>query len=74
MTVETVKYQQGAFPKKCPCGRTHTEVEWRSLGLVGIGSGLFPDTGERYGPDLEIRNCPCQSSIAVAIEPQEVPC
>jgi hypothetical protein len=56
------------FPKKCSCGRSHTRAEWDALPLCGVME-LIP--GER----LEMRNCPCRSTIAVdsgELESEEV--
>ena len=50
-----------SFPKSCACGRSHTKSEWPRLALVGVQR----DFDER--PRLELRNCPCSSTIAVEL-------
>lgn len=46
--------------KQCPCcGSAFTHAEWKALEFVGIQS--FDGDPE----ELELRNCPCGSTIAV---------
>ena len=47
------------YPKQCACGRCYSRDEWRTLPLVGH---------QRYelGLRLELRNCACKSTIAIA--------
>jgi hypothetical protein len=60
-------YQPGSFPKKCVCGALYrTDLEWQSLPFACIQSGT-DEEGRRYCPDLELRNCPCGSTIAVRL-------
>ncbi len=63
-----VRYRTGCFPKKCACGLTYTEEDWRRLPGAGIWLGTDNTTGKRFGPDMEMRNCACHSSILVPIE------
>lgn len=49
------------FPKSCACGRSHSKSEWPRLQLVGVQKGI-DDL-----PRLELRNCSCESTIAVEI-------
>ncbi len=46
------------WPKTCSCGRRYTREEWESLPLLGRQAGE---------PDLELRNCWCGSTLAVAL-------
>jgi hypothetical protein len=49
-------------PKYCRCGRAYSMLDtWRALPLVGY----MPDEDET---DLELRNCPCGSTIAIVVE------
>ena len=50
-----------AFPKSCACGRSHSKSEWPRLPLVGVQRDV-DDV-----PRLELRNCTCESTIAVEI-------
>lgn len=43
--------------KKCGCGREHTKEDWKQLPLVGVMQEDF----------LELRNCPCGSTIALPL-------
>lgn len=47
--------------KQCMCGAIHTEVEWSCLRLVGL-----QDDGD--GGWLEMRNCVCNSTIAIQVQ------
>jgi hypothetical protein len=64
------KYDPRSFPKRCGCGAVYlTETEWRSLLLVCV-----PDASEkttRLDTGLELRLCPCGSSIAVKLVEQQ---
>ena len=52
--------------KVCSCNRRYcTLKQWERLGYVGIHKD------ERPYPDLELRNCACGSTIAVAIPTAE---
>ena len=42
--------------KTCACGRSFTRAEWLALPFIGV---------QRDDIDLEMRNCPCGSSIVV---------
>lgn len=44
-----------AWPKRCGCGRIHSEKEWRALPWVGVEPEM----------ELEFRNCACGSTLAV---------
>lgn len=46
--------------KACGCGRAFNVHEWRELRLVG-----YQDDGD--GGELELRDCPCASTIAIEI-------
>ena len=47
--------------KRCACGRTFTAHEW-SL-LVFVGRMMDPEES------IELRNCPCGSTVAIEVEP-----
>lgn len=49
--------------KTCGCGRTFTVEEWREL----PGCGRMPDEEG----DLDLRHCPCGSTIAVLVSDLE---
>lgn len=51
------------FPKKCGCGKQHDRISWNKLPLAGRTGGLYFDTVET----IEMRNCPCGSTIAVSL-------
>lgn len=54
-------YRPTEFPKRCStCRAVYDEARWRGLQLVGIQE-------DKPAP-LELRNCPCRSTLAVAIE------
>lgn len=46
--------------KRCRCGRTFTKAQWEELPYVGV-----QPTYDERGSMLELRNCPCGSTIAV---------
>lgn len=48
--------------KECACGRSFTEDEWLLLPFVGK-SGT--DDGDPDPIVIELRNCPCGSTIAI---------
>jgi len=48
--------------KVCGCGREHDAASWSDLPLVGF-MDLDADGDER----LELRNCPCGSTVAVEL-------
>jgi hypothetical protein len=48
------------WPKRCSCGRSYTEHEWALLKF--IGTMVDDDTS------LELRDCPCGSTIGQEIE------
>jgi hypothetical protein len=68
--VERSTYAPDSFPKRCGCGRVYTEEEWRQLPFPpGDGDPIFEvDDGEF----AEMRNCPCTSTISVALSPEGV--
>ncbi len=45
--------------KICACGAEHDARDWRELPLVGVMSD--------GGAPLELRNCSCHSTLAVAL-------
>ena len=53
------------WPKQCPsCQRLYDETHWKGLPYVGL-----MDDGVVV---LELRNCPCRSTIAIRLRPSEV--
>ncbi len=56
------------WPKRCACGREHFVGEWSGLPLVGY---LVTPEDEK-GPleRLELRNCPCGSTISIEVPPE----
>jgi transposase-like protein len=48
-----------SFPKPCRCGIVHTRDTWKDLPLAGE----MPDEGVT----LELRNCPCGSTLAIEL-------
>jgi hypothetical protein len=46
--------------KVCKCGQKFTETQWRALPLVGKMD--YEEDGDKR---LELRNCPCGSTIAI---------
>jgi hypothetical protein len=46
--------------KRCGCGRCFTRAQWRELQYVGAQVDDIET--------LELRNCPCGSTIAVVVE------
>ena len=63
--VDAPKYLSGSFPKRCGCGREYSQPTWKDLPLCGVWPGVIE--GRRFGPDLELRNCSCRSTISVAV-------
>jgi hypothetical protein len=47
------------WPKICPCGCAYTEHEWKMLLLIGT----MVDEVEA----IELRNCKCDTTLAVEI-------
>lgn len=47
--------------KTCACGRVHDASAWQALPFVGV---MFADDPELA---LELRNCPCKSTIAIRV-------
>jgi hypothetical protein len=68
ITIERTSYRAGCFPKQCGCGLSHDEEQWQALRLVGISEGTDKTCGKYYGPDIELRDCPCGSTIGVVLE------
>ena len=62
------KYQLGAFPHVCSCGKSYDVIAWPALPLVGIQSGIESESGQRFYADLEMRNCSCGSTITAPLE------
>jgi hypothetical protein len=50
------------WPKACGCGVKISEDDWEKLKYVGVQK-----TGLDGIPDLELRNCRCGSTLAVAV-------
>lgn len=48
------------WPKRCGCGREHTEQEWSQLKLAGVQRW-------EWGEAAEMRGCACGSTISVTI-------
>jgi len=46
--------------KTCKCGRRYSDEDWKKLELVGLQDGGDDDV-------LELRNCVCNSTIAVEL-------
>ncbi len=59
-------------PKRCGCGRTHDAAAWARLPLVGRQH----TPADAYGPaeTIELRNCPCKSTIAILVAPELTDC
>lgn len=56
--------------KECACGAAYTAQAWASLRFVGtVEVPADPDEPEAYA--LELRNCPCGSTLAQKIIPTE---
>lgn len=53
------------FPKACGCGRKHSRSEWRRLHFVGRTT--TPEDDDGPAETLELRNCPCGSTISVSV-------
>ncbi|MBV9311531.1 MAG: hypothetical protein JOZ73_11900 [Solirubrobacterales bacterium] len=47
--------------KKCSCGRAHSRAEWFGLEYLGP-----MELDEEH--DVELRNCPCGSTIALPVD------
>jgi hypothetical protein len=54
--------------KDCGCGRTFDEATWAELPVVGTMDGFPAEGDEPAIPPIELRNCPCGSTIAVELE------
>lgn len=56
--------QPSPWPKKCnACGREIKSLKsWLRLPRVGVQG-----SGDPESPDLELRNCPCGSTLAVSV-------
>jgi len=64
-----MKYAGNQFPAVCACGRVHTADDWQQLPLVGIMPGVCE--GRRFYWDCEMRNCACESTLAVKLKGTE---
>lgn len=65
LVAATSRRARAKLAAACGCGKRFSAEEWRELAYVGIqddGAGGF----------LELRNCPCKSTIAVEL-PQDAP-
>lgn len=45
------------FPKRCGCGRSHVRGDWAALPFIGKQVDDFEA--------IDLRNCPCGSTLAV---------
>ena len=54
------------WEKRCGCGIVHSRRDWDALPFVGV----MP-SGEE-GVSLQIKNCPCGSSISVEVPEDEI--
>jgi hypothetical protein len=52
----------GFWLRQCQCGSCFTHDEWARLALAGEMDG--PEEGQR----IELRHCPCGSTISVLLE------
>lgn len=59
------EYRENIFPKKCACGKVHSEDGWKELKLVGIQKDA---AGLSAG---EMRDCICGSTL-IAMFKKEV--
>jgi hypothetical protein len=57
--------------KVCSCGARYTAAEWQALPLCGYWYTPADDTGPEV--NLELRQCTCQSTIAVELPPVRFP-
>lgn len=62
-----VEYAPSQFPKQCGCGRRYDRQQWEGLFFRHFWPGTDDQTGRRFGPDLESRDCHCKSTISVAV-------
>jgi len=54
------------WPKKCSCcARFLSEEDWENLRYVGIQRGS--KQGSNHVPDLELRSCSCNTTLAVTV-------
>lgn len=53
--------------KKCGCGRVYDEASWCTLPFVAR-----MDNGREAGESLELRRCPCRSTLAWQLGPHAV--
>ena len=53
--------------KVCACGREHTESQWPKLESVGTMDGYPADGDEPAIPPIELKNCPCGSTLALEV-------
>lgn len=62
-----MKRRYGSDPiiKKCGCGNTFTQAQWKKL----EHKGYLHTPADEVGPEelLELRNCPCHSTLAVEV-------
>lgn len=61
VSVLLAQHTREPFSKRCACGRTHNLAAWLAL----------PDRGHQKDDveDLELRDCPCGSTLAVLMLP-----
>ncbi|MDE3097486.1 MAG: hypothetical protein KGK07_15985 [Chloroflexota bacterium] len=65
MFAKTRDVREEAAFKRCECGRTFTRAEWRQLPLTGTMKDDAIYDGHPERTLIELRNCPCGSTIAV---------
>jgi hypothetical protein len=53
--------------KGCACGRVHDAAGWAALELVGTLPGCEADEDGPAFPATEHRNCPCGSTLVIAV-------
>lgn len=58
-------YKPGTFPKRCSCGALYSEAAWKAIPHYGVQEGTLD--GKRFGDDLDMRTCSCQSTMSVPI-------
>ena len=54
--------------KTCGCGRAHDAAGWRALVVVGYCGASNGEASQR----LELRQCPCGSTLAVDVPVESV--
>lgn len=57
--------------KHCACGNVHDAARWAKLPLVGVQPGIEADDFGDAVPPIELRNCPCGSTLAIELPSEE---